>query len=528
MGRIVGIDLGTTNSCVAIIEGSEAKVIPNDLGSRTTPSVIAVKEDGTVFIGAAAKRQAVTNPRNTVFGVKRLIGRKFDSPAVSELRRTMPYEIIKATNGDAWIRVGGKEMSPQEVSAHLLGYLKKAAEEYLGEPVTQAIVTVPAYFDDAQRQATKDAGEIGGLEVRAILNEPTAAALAYGVRRAQATSTVAVFDLGGGTFDISLLKMEDGVFEVLSTSGDTFLGGDDFDRCLIEAVVAEFLKQHGLNLSEDPAVLQRLKGAAEVAKHELSNLTTTQLNLPFVAVGPQGPLHLTREISREWLESLTRTLLERTEGPCRRALGDAKLTPQSIDQVVLVGGMTRMPAVQDRVVGLFGKPPSKGVNPDESVAIGAATHAAIMMGELREVMLVDVTSHSLGIRVQDDKFSPIIRRNVTIPVRETKVFATTTDNQEGVVLEVYQGEDLLVQKNRLIGHFVLGDLPKAPAGAVQIQVSFMLDADGILAIDATETRTGKATSKKILASSGLSRSEVERLASGASPSGKGLISEASG
>ncbi|MSP60142.1 MAG: molecular chaperone DnaK [Myxococcales bacterium] len=511
MSAIVGIDLGTTNSCVAVLEGTEATVIHNELGGRTTPSVVAFKEDGGILVGAAAKRQAVTNPRDTLFAVKRLIGRKFDSPATAELRRTMPYEIIRANNGDAWVRVGDRDMSPPEVSAHVLGHLKRIAEEYLGKEVTQAIVTVPAYFDDAQRQATKDAGRIAGLEIRAILNEPTAAALAYGVHRTPTGSVIAVFDLGGGTFDISILRIEDGVFSVMATSGDSFLGGDDFDRMVIDALVHEFQEEHGVDLGEDPVALQRLKEASERAKQELSSSLDTEVHLPFVAVGPQGPLHLVRKLTRDWLEQLTRPLLERLEGPCRRAIGDAKLNAAEIDQVVLVGGMTRMPAVVEKTFNIFGKRPVKGVNPDEIVAIGAATQSAIMRGGLKEVVLLDVTSHSLGIRVEGNRFSALIHRNTHIPVRETKIFATTENDQEFVSVEVFQGDTPLVSGSRLLGQFLLGDLPRGPAGSVQVQVSFTLDVDGILCVDAKEIRTGKVTSKRILASSGLSRDTVEEL-----------------
>ena len=511
MSTIVGIDLGTTNSCVAIVEGQEPTVIHNELGGRTTPSVVAIREDGTILVGAAAKRQAVTNPRDTLFGVKRLIGRKFESLPVSELRRTVPFEITRAPNGDAWVRAGGREMSPPEVSAHVLAHLKKVAEDYIGKPVEQAVVTVPAYFDDAQRQATKDAGRIAGLEVRAILNEPTAAALAYGVHTAQDGTLVAVFDLGGGTFDISVLRIEDGVFSVLSTSGDTFLGGDDFDRMIMEELVRDFRETNGVDLGQDPVALQRLKEAAERAKQELSSSMETEVHLPFVAVGPEGPLHLARQLNRTWLEELTRPLLDRLVMPCQRALEDAALAPAQIDQVVLVGGMSRMPAVVEQVANIFGKRPVKGVNPDEIVAMGAAIQSAIMRGGLKEVVLLDITSHSLGIRVEGNRFSPVIHRNTNIPVRETKIFATTEADQDFVSVEVYQGEEATVGGNRLLGQFLLGDLPRGPAGSVQVQVSFTLDVDGILQVDAKEIRTGRSTSKKILASSGLSRDTVERL-----------------
>ena len=513
MSRIIGIDLGTTNSCIAVLEGNEPLVIHNEVGSRTTPSVVALPpQDGAdLLVGVAAKRQAITNPQNTLHAVKRLIGRKFDSPAVTALSRTMPYEIIKAPNGDAWVRARGRDMSPPEVSAHVLGHLKKIAEAYLGEDVTQAVITVPAYFDDAQRQATKDAGQIAGLEVRAILNEPTAAALAYGINKGAATSTIAVFDLGGGTFDISIMRIEAGVFEVLATSGDTFLDGDDFDRAIIEFLVAEFLSTNEIDLSRDSAALQRLKEAAERCKHELSSALETNINLPFIAVGPSGPLHLIRDMKRVELEKITRPLLDRLEGPCGRALADAGISAAEIDQVVLVGGMTRMPAVEAKVGEIFGKKPAKGVNPDEIVAMGAAMHGAVMRGQLEEVVLLDVTPHTLGIATAGDRFSPVIARNVVIPARGTKIFATTEDNQEYVELEVYQGEHPRASDNRLLGRFVLGDLPRGSRGSVQVQVSFTIDADGILCVDATDLRTGRSTSKKIQASSGLTRDEVARL-----------------
>jgi molecular chaperone DnaK len=529
VGKIIGIDLGTTNSCVAVLEGGKPVVIPNEVGARTTPSVVAITKDGSILLGAAAKRQAVANPRNTLFGVKRLIGRRFDAAEVESFRRTMPFEVLRAPNGDAWVQAGGKQMSPPEISAHILGQMKRIAEDYLGEAVDEAIVTVPAYFDDAQRQATKDAGKIAGLDVRAIVNEPTAAALAYGVHKSNAASKVAVFDLGGGTFDVSILRMEDGVFEVLSTSGDTFLGGDDWDRAFMQALVDEFMKESGVDLSQDPAALQRLKESAERAKHELSATIETEINLPFIGVGPEGPLHLIRTVTRAWFETLTEPLVDRLEGPCRRALEDAHLAAADVDQIVLVGGMTRVPAVEKKAVEIFGKRPVKGVHPDEIVAIGAATQSGLMSGELAEVVLLDVTSHSLGIKIVGDKMSVIIARNTTVPTRAHKIFKTTEENQDFVSVEIYQGDAAKVTDNRLLGRFLLGDLPPGPAGSVQVEVVFTLDADGILHVDATEIRTGKTTSKKVLASSGLTPDEVDRLAGahadGATKAKRGTVTQ---
>jgi molecular chaperone DnaK len=508
--RIIGIDLGTTNSCVAILEAGEAVVIHNQEGGRTTPSMVSWNAEGEVVVGAPSKRQMVTNPQRTVFGVKRLIGRKFLSSHVQGLAKILPYEIVEAPNGDAWVRVAGKTISPQEVSAHILEKMRRVAEDYVGEGITEAVITVPAYFDDVQRQATKDAGAIAGLSVRAILNEPTAAALAYGAHSGK-DQRLAVFDLGGGTFDISILAIETGVFEVLSTSGDTTLGGDDFDRKVIEMLAAEFLQQHQIDLREDAVALQRLKEAAERAKIELSSAMTTDINLPFLAAGASGPVHLQREISRGEFETLCRDLLEALEAPCRKALRDAHVTADEIDQVLLVGGMTRMPAVQKRVVQIFGKEPSKNVNPDEIVAMGAAIQSGIMGGELQEVILLDVTPHSLGIRVAGDKMSVIIPANTTIPTRERKVFATTEDNQDFVAISVYQGGSDVASQNRSLGRFVLGDLPRGPAGKVRVEVLFSMDADGILEVSAAELSTGKAATVTIEAASGLSRDELARL-----------------
>ncbi|HTM22391.1 MAG TPA: molecular chaperone DnaK [Kofleriaceae bacterium] len=510
MGKIIGIDLGTTNSCVAVLEGGEPSVIHNQEGGRTTPSMVSWTPDGRVIVGVASKRQMVTNPRRTVFGVKRLIGRKFAAPEVQAMGKVYPYTVCEAKNGDAWVRIDGKEYSPQEVSAHILSKMRSVAEDYLGEPVEEAIVTVPAYFDEVQRQATKDAGTIAGLEVRAILNEPTAAALAYGVHRGE-DQRLAVFDLGGGTFDISILAIESGVFEVLATHGDTRLGGDDFDFEIIKALTAEFQQNHSLDLTGDAVALQRLKEAAERAKIELSSAMSTDLNLPFLAVGPGGPVHLQRDLSRGELETLCKGLLGRLEGPCREALRMAHCTPADIDQVLLVGGMTRMPAVQERVIQIFGKEPSKGVNPDEIVAMGAAVQSGIVGGELQEVILLDVTPHSLGLRVAGDKMSVLIPAQTTIPTREQKVFATTEDNQQFVAIEVYQGEGERASDNRRLGRFVLGDLPGGKAGEVRVRVSFTMDVDGLLAVQATEMTTGKATSVTIEAASGLTPMELQRL-----------------
>jgi molecular chaperone DnaK len=510
LGRIIGIDLGTTNSVVAVLDGTDPVVIHNQEGGRTTPSMVSWNQQGDCIVGAAAKRQAITNPKNTLFGIKRLMGRRFKSPEVEQLSATMPYEITESSNGDAWVRIGDKVLSPQEVSAKVLAKMKKVAEDYLGEEVTEAIVTVPAYFDDVQRQATKDAGAIANLKIRSILNEPTAAALAFGVHH-QKDQKVAVFDLGGGTFDVSILAIEKGVFEVLATSGDTFLGGDDFDRRIMELLVSEFKAANGVDLAGNAVALQRLKEAAERAKIELSSALVTDVNLPFLAAGGTGPLHLQREIKRSELELLCKELLQNLDEPCHRALDDAKINPSEIDQVVLVGGMTRMPAVQEKVERIFGKKPSKGVNPDEIVAVGAATQSAIMGGELQEVVLLDVTPHSLGIRVTGDRMSFIIARNTTVPTRERKTFSTTEDSQEFVAIEVYQGESEIAVQNRMLGRFILGDLPLRAAGGVRVDVSFTMDADGILHVAATEQSSGKATSIKIVASSGLTPEEIERM-----------------
>ena len=504
MGRVIGIDLGTTNSCVAVLEGGEPTVIHNQEGGRTTPSMVSWNADGDVVVGAASKRQMVTNPQRTVFGVKRLIGRKANDHEVQALATRLPYTIVPARNGDAWVDVAGTHRSPQEISAHILAKMKRVAEDYLGEQVRDAVVTVPAYFDDVQRQATKDAGLIAGLTVRAILNEPTAAALAYGIQH-QHNQRLAVFDLGGGTFDISILAIENGVFEVLATHGDTSLGGDDFDRIVIDLLADEFQREHGIDLRTEAVALQRLKEAAERAKIDV--------NLPFIAAGAAGPLHLIRELERGQLERAYKHLLDRLEKPCMLALGAAHCTPADIDQVLLVGGMSRMPSVQERAVKIFGKPPSRGVNPDEIVAMGAAVHSGIMGGELQEVVLLDVTPHDMGVKVAGDRMSVVITANTSIPTRAKKVFATTEDNQTFVAIEIYQGEHELASRNRRLGRFVLGDLRAAPRGATKVEVSFTMDADGILEIAAAEIGTGRAASVTIEASSGLTAEEIARLGS---------------
>ena len=512
MGRVIGIDLGTTNSCVAVLEGGEPVVIHNQEGGRTTPSMVSWNADGEVVVGAASKRQMVTNPQRTVYGAKRLIGRKAADPEVQAIARRLPYKVVAAKNGDAWVQIAETPRSPQEISAHVLAKMKRVAEDYLGQTVTEAVVTVPAYFDDAQRQATKDAGKIAGLTVRQILNEPTAAALAYGLHH-QSNQRLAVYDLGGGTFDISILAIENGVFEVLSTYGDTALGGDDFDRVIIDLLADEFQQQQGIDLRSDSVALQRLKEAAERAKIELSSAMTTDVNLPFIAAGPQGPVHLMRELERGQLERACKGLLDRLEAPCHKALAEAHCTPDDIDQVLLVGGMTRMPAVQERAEQIFGKPGSKGVNPDEIVAMGAAVHSGIMGGELQEVVLLDVTPHNMGVKVAGDRMSVVIQANTSIPTRAKKVFATTEDNQTFVAIEIHQGESDVASKNRRLGRFVLGDLAAAPRGRTKVEVSFTLDADGILEVAAVEVGTGRAASVTIEATSGLTQDEIASLGS---------------
>ncbi|OGQ89423.1 MAG: hypothetical protein A2289_07440 [Deltaproteobacteria bacterium RIFOXYA12_FULL_58_15] len=511
MGKIVGIDLGTTNSCVAVVEGDHVTVIHNQRGNRILPSVVAFTNEDCL-VGESAKRQAVTNPTRTVHGIKRLMGRKADSERLVELKKTSPYQIVAAANGDAWIRIDNKEYGPQEISALILKEMKDYAQDYLGEEVTEAIVTVPAYFDDSQRQATRAAGKIAGLDVKKILNEPTAAALGYGAHKDKKNQVLAVFDLGGGTFDITILRFEDGVFEVLATNGDTFLGGDDFDQGLVRYLVKDFMDRHGTDLTKDPCALQRLRDACETAKKELSNAPVAAINLPFVSVGPAGPLHLQHDgLSRELFDQLTAPLVERLEIPCRTAMEDAHTKPEQIDQVLLVGGMTRVPAVQRKAEAIFGKKPSKGVNPDEIVAVGAATQGAIITGELSEVVLLDVTPHSLGIRVVEDEMSIVIPKNTTIPTSERKVFATTRDDQDFVNIEVYQGESKLVSQNTHLGRFTLGGLPRKPVGQVYVDVVFTIDADGVVHVTAKEMQSGKEASVTVSPSSGLTTRQLEEI-----------------
>ena len=515
MGKIIGIDLGTTNSCVAIMEGGKAKVLENAEGDRTTPSVIAYTRDGETLVGQPAKRQSVTNPKNTLFAIKRLIGRQFKDDVVQKDIKMVPYEISKADNGDAWVRVNGENMSPPQISAQVLKKMKKTAEDYLGEPVTEAVVTVPAYFNDAQRQATKDAGRIAGLEVKRIINEPTAAALAYGMDKKGGDSTIAVYDLGGGTFDISIIEIAetDGehTFEVLSTNGDTFLGGEDFDLRLIDYLADEFKKETGLDLRNDPLALQRLKEAAEKAKIELSSAQQTEINLPYVTADASGPKHLVQKLTRAKFESLVEELVERTMAPLRMALKDANLDVSKIDDVILVGGQTRMPMVQKKVAEFFGKDARRDVNPDEAVAMGAAIQAAVLSGEVNDVLLLDVTPLSLGIETLGGVTSVLIEKNTTIPTKKTQVFSTADDNQTAVTIHVVQGERKQANQNKSLGRFDLSDIPPSPRGMPQIEVAFDLDANGILNVSAKDKATGKQQSIVIKASSGLSDEEIERM-----------------
>ena len=515
MGKIIGIDLGTTNSCVAVLEGGKARVIENAEGDRTTPSIIAFSKDGETLVGQPAKRQSVTNPKNTLFAIKRLIGRQFNDDVVQKDIKMVPYEIVKADNGDAWVRVNDEKMSPPQISAQVLKKMKKTAEDFLGEPVTEAVVTVPAYFNDSQRQATKDAGRIAGLEVKRIINEPTAAALAYGMDKKSGDSTIAVFDLGGGTFDISIIEIAetDGehTFEVLSTNGDTFLGGEDFDLRLIEYLAAEFKKETGMDLHNDPLALQRLKEAAEKAKIELSSAQQTEINLPYITADASGPKHLVQKLTRAKIESLVEDLVERTLGPVRTALQDAGLDVSKIDDVILVGGQTRMPLVQKRVADFFGKEARRDVNPDEAVAMGAAIQGAVLSGEVNDVLLLDVTPLSLGIETMGGVASFLIEKNTTIPTKKTQVFSTADDNQTAVTIHVVQGERKQAAQNKSLGRFDLTDIPSAPRGMPQIEVAFDLDANGILNVSAKDKATGKEQSIVIKASSGLSDEEIERM-----------------
>lgn len=510
MGKAIGIDLGTTNSVVAVVVGGEPVVIPNQEGNRTTPSVVAFTEKGERLVGQIAKRQSVTNPENTVFSIKRLMGRKYNSPQVDHAKKRLPYHIVEAPNGDAHVEARGKKYSPPEISAMILQKLKQAAEDYLGETVTEAVITVPAYFDDSQRQATKDAGQIAGLNVLRIINEPTAAALAYGLEKKK-EEKVAVYDLGGGTFDVSVLEIGEGVIEVKSTNGDTYLGGDDFDLRIIDWMVDEFKKEQGVDLKHDKMALQRLKEAAERAKIELSTASETEINLPFVTADATGPKHLLMKLSRAKFEQLTDDLVQKTIEPCKRALSDAGFSTGNIDEVILVGGQTRAPKVQQVVQGFFGKEPHKGVNPDEVVAVGAAIQAAVLKGEVKEVLLLDVNPLSLGIETLGGIFTKMIERNTTIPTKKTQTFSTASDNQPAVTIKVHQGEREMASDNKLLGVFELVGIPPAPRGLPQIEVTFDIDANGILHVSAKDLGTGKEQSIRITASSGLSEEEIKRM-----------------